>query len=103
MPQADIEETFAYFTKQLKARQPELAYLHLISARVAGIDDKEAPAAENLDFVAREWAPKPLLVAGGHKLDAETPAKKYENSVVVYGRYFISNVSDLELLKSIPG
>jgi hypothetical protein len=92
MAQPDIESTFGHFTREIKTRHPDFAYLHLVESRAAGVEDKDAPETESLDFLAREWAPKPLLVAGGHKLDAETPAKKYENSVVVYGRYFISNV-----------
>ncbi len=93
MAQPDIEATFGHFAREIKARHPDFAYLHLVESRAAGVEDKDAPDTESLDFLAREWSPKPLLVAGGHKLDADTPARKYDNSVVVYGRYFISNVS----------
>ncbi len=102
MAQPDIDATFPYFVRQLKARQPELAYLHLIEARAASLEDKPDTPAETLDLVAREWAPKPLLVAGGHGLDAEAPARKYDNSVVVYGRYFISNVSRCMRYAAMP-
>ncbi len=91
MAPANIIETFTYLTTELKKR--ELAYLHVVESRAASQASgrEEDDEAEKLDFVADIWAPLPLLVAGGHKEDADTPAAKYSNSLVVYGRYFISN------------
>lgn len=89
---ADIHSTFSYFATELKARFPGMAYLHLVEPRASGLEDCAVQEGESLDFLASLWGPKPLLIAGGHKLeDAEPSARKYENSVVVYGRYFISN------------
>ncbi len=92
MDRASTTETFSYITSQLKARHPQLAYLHLVEPRADGVKDVTPGEGEALDFLAQLWAPKPLLVAGGHKReDAQKSAEKYENSVAVFGRYFISN------------
>ena len=92
MGPAERTETFSYIAGEIKRRHPDFAYLHVIEPRVSGASDREAGEGENLDFLAELWAPSPLLVAGGYKLeDAEEVASKYENAVVVYGRYFISN------------
>jgi NADPH2 dehydrogenase len=91
MSPADITETFTHLTKELKARN--LAYLHVVESRAASqaSGKEEDNEEEKLDFVHDIWAPLPLLVAGGHTEDADAAAAKYENSLVVYGRYFISN------------
>ena len=92
MDSANTAETFSYITRELKSRHPQLAYLHVVEPRADGVRDVEPGHGESLEFVAQLWAPKPLLVAGGHKReDAEASTRKYSNSVAVYGRYFISN------------
>lgn len=92
MDAANTAETFSYMTSELKARHPQLAYLHLVEPRADGVKDVTPGHGESLDALAKLWAPKPLLVAGGHKReDAVASAEKYENSVAVYGRYFIAN------------
>ncbi|KAF2790978.1 NADH:flavin oxidoreductase/NADH oxidase family protein-like protein [Melanomma pulvis-pyrius CBS 109.77] len=75
-----------------KARQLNLAYLHLVESRVSGSEDYEG--SERLDFAYKLWD-GPLLVAGGYKLvhaqklvDEEYPDK---DIVVLFGRYFIAN------------
>lgn len=72
---------------------PNLAYVHLVDARVDGNDDIEANPADKLDpFVELFRGPK--LIAGGFKPDsAQTLVDKHyadKDVVVVFGRYFIS-------------
>lgn len=68
-----------------------LAYLHLVEARIAGNADVEA--TDKLDSLI-DLFPGPLLIAGGFKPDTakrlvdETMPKR--DIVVVFGRYFIS-------------
>ncbi|KAI1420080.1 putative N-ethylmaleimide reductase [Xylaria sp. FL1777] len=73
----------------------DLAYLHLIEARIAGIEDAQcAPEpSETLTFAYDLWK-GPLLVAGGFTaesarrlVDVEHPDK---DVVVTFGRWFIS-------------
>ncbi|BGP56253.1 hypothetical protein JCM8202v2_003867 [Rhodotorula sphaerocarpa] len=88
----EIKETFSYFVKELRDRHPEMAYIHCVESRIAGNTTVDADQAETLDFLHDIWAPRPFLIAGG--FDAESAPKaadKYENTVVVVGRYFISN------------
>jgi NADPH2 dehydrogenase len=74
-----------------KASKLNLAYLHLVESRISGSDDFEG--SETLDFAYRLWN-KPLLIAGGYKVDdARRLINKYPSKdiVVMYGRHFISN------------
>lgn len=73
----------------------DLAYLHLIEARIAGIDDAErAPTpSETLTFTYGLWK-GPLLIGGGFTpesarklVDIENPDK---DIVVMFGRRFLS-------------
>jgi NADPH2 dehydrogenase len=92
MAKADTDETFTLFTKQVKQRYPDFAYLHLIEPRAAGDGDAEAKEGDSLRTLTDVWQPKVVLIAGGHGKDgAERVCKDYENSVAVFGRYFIRN------------
>ncbi|GAA6003058.1 hypothetical protein JCM10207_001966 [Rhodosporidiobolus poonsookiae] len=100
MPLPDIKETFSYVVDQIVKRHPSLAYIHCVESRIAGNATIEVDASETLDFLHDIWAPRPFFVAGG--FDAEHGpelADKYENLVVVYGRYFISNPDLVRRLK----
>ena len=92
MSKADTDETFPLLAKQIKTRYPDLSYLHLIEPRAAGDGDAEAKEGDSLRTVTDVWAPKVVLIAGGHGKDgAERVCTDYENSVAVFGRYFIRN------------
>lgn len=93
MDAADIVETFSYFVNALKAAHPDLAYIHVVESRIAGNTTIEAPAGEEVDFLYKIWTPRAFLVAGGFDTaSAFAEAEKRENTVVVFGRHFISNV-----------
>ncbi|KAF5024063.1 hypothetical protein F66182_3859 [Fusarium sp. NRRL 66182] len=76
----------------VKVRQLNLAYLHLIEARVVGTED--VVCDQSLEFAYKLWD-APLLVAGGYKLVEalklvdERHADK--DIMVVFGRDFIAN------------
>jgi NADPH2 dehydrogenase len=89
MKMKDPIPQFSDIIKKLAAMN--LAYLHLVEARIAGNADVEA--TEKLDPLIALF-PGPLLVAGGFKpdtakrlVDEEMPKR---DIVVVFGRYFIS-------------
>lgn len=74
-----------------KISKLNLAYIHLVDARIAGSDDVEA--SDKLTFAYDLWD-GPILVAGGLKpstaralLDQEHPKK---NIIAMFGRYFLS-------------
>ncbi|GAA6058906.1 hypothetical protein JCM10212_002858 [Sporobolomyces blumeae] len=94
----EIRETFGYYVKELTKR--DLAYLHLTESRIGGSGDVPADQEETLDFLYDIWTPRPLLVAGGFEREtAVESAEKFDNSVVVFGRYFISNPDLVERVK----
>ncbi|KAI0424395.1 putative N-ethylmaleimide reductase [Xylaria sp. FL1042] len=76
-----------------KLSKLNIAYLHLIEARVAGIEDRDSIPSETLAFAYDLWK-GPLLVAGGFTaesarrlVDVELPDR---DVVVTFGRRFIS-------------
>ncbi|KAI1864091.1 uncharacterized protein JN550_009111 [Neoarthrinium moseri] len=86
--------TFEYVVKQLKPL--DLAYLHLIEARITGNDDSDCGGSNNCGFLVRAWDNQsPVLLAGGFKPDSarkvvDETYKDYDVGIV-FGRYFISN------------
>ncbi|KAI0874267.1 hypothetical protein GGS24DRAFT_349010 [Hypoxylon argillaceum] len=85
-----------------------IAYLHLIEARIAGIEDAESPPApsETLAFAYGLWK-GPLLVGGGFTpetarrlVDVEYPDR---DIVVTFGRRFLSTPDlPFRIRKHIP-
>jgi NADPH2 dehydrogenase len=74
-----------------RASKLKLAYLHLVEPRISGSHDCEG--TETLEFAYELWN-RPLLIAGGYKLDdAQKLVNKYpyKDIIVMYGRYFIAN------------
>ena len=83
---------FTHLVENLK--QFKLAYLHIVEARVAGIED--ANTNESVDFAIEAWGKtSPILLAGGFKPDTAVQAlegkHKDRDVVMAFGRYFISN------------
>lgn len=92
MKMANPIPQFTMLIKQLRAL--DLAYLHIVEPRVAGVIDRD-PAQETLDFALEAWGrEKPVLVAGGFttELAKQAVEEKYRDYVVavVFGRRFIS-------------
>ncbi|GAA5911828.1 alkene reductase [Sporobolomyces salmoneus] len=96
----DIHETFSYVVNEIKDRHPDFAYIHVVESRVYQTDAHPADERETLDSLYDIWTPRPFLVAGGFDQDyALSTAVKYENSVIVFGRYFISNPDLVQRMK----
>jgi NADPH2 dehydrogenase len=90
---------FSHLLSELAKAHPDLAYVHLVDPRVAGqVDNKDVKNDDTLDFARDIWRPtgSALLVAGGFSAESalehhNVPGR--ENEAVVFGRWFISNVS----------
>jgi NADPH2 dehydrogenase len=86
--------TFEYVVSQLKAL--DLAYLHLIEARITGNDDSECGGDSNCSSLVTLWDNQsPVLLAGGFEPDSarktvDEDYKDYDIGIV-FGRYFVSN------------
>lgn len=92
MRMPDPVPTFTYFVQQLKARHPDLAYLH-------GIEGKEP--GDSLDFVREIWSGdgKGVFVsAGGFSRESALRLAEEKGDIVAFGKYFISNVGALATL-----
>ncbi|KAK8165704.1 hypothetical protein BC567DRAFT_231849 [Phyllosticta citribraziliensis] len=105
MRMSDPIPQFSYLIDQLRAL--DLAFLHLVEPRVAGVIDRD-PQNESLDFALQSWGrDKPVFIAGGFTTELAIKAveEKYKDHdvAVVFGRRFISN-PDLvyRVKKNIP-
>ncbi|KAF4574440.1 hypothetical protein EYR40_005834 [Pleurotus pulmonarius] len=101
MGMADPKPTFTYFVSQMKARFPDMAYLHVTEPRVGaelgleGADGKERDegsisAEEENDFLRRIWSPRPFITAGGYTRELAIKAAD-RGEVVAVGRHFLAN------------
>ncbi|KAK8159011.1 hypothetical protein IWX90DRAFT_17807 [Phyllosticta citrichinensis] len=93
MRMSDPIPQFSYLIDQLRAL--DLAFLHLVEPRVAGVIDRD-PQNESLDFALQSWGrDKPVFIAGGFTTELAIKAveEKYKDHdvAVVFGRRFISN------------
>lgn len=89
---------FSHLVTALANSHPDLSYIHFVEPRVNGNLDKYVPPEENVDFARKIWKKtgRPFFVAGGYTPQnaLEHMSKPgHENDVVVFGRWFISNVS----------
>ena len=107
---SDPVSQFGYIISQLASNYPTLSYIHLVEPRaVGGGTDVKPPPGESLDFARKLWKKtgRPFLSAGGytpenalsHFADQDATAEEdlKENELVVFGRWFISNVSLLSI------
>ncbi|TFK48213.1 NADH:flavin oxidoreductase/NADH oxidase [Heliocybe sulcata] len=104
MRMKEPEPTFSHLVRAIKAAYPDFAYLHVTEPRVHSGEDREPQPGESNDFMRAIWAPKPLMSAGGYTRElALEAADKHDNSLVAFGRMFISNPDlPLRLKKKSP-
>ncbi|KAJ3876684.1 NADH:flavin oxidoreductase/NADH oxidase [Lentinula edodes] len=97
MGMKDPIPTFTHLISQLKEKQPNLAYLHLIQSR-----DLDDPKQSNENFFDL-WSPRPLVVADGITREKALKFAEREGLLVAFGRQFISNPDlPLRLKTNIP-
>ena len=105
MAPKELKDTFTYLVSALARDFPDLAYLHLTLPRVSGvIDHTDKGEEESIDFLAKIWSPRPLMLAGAYSPElARADAEKYQNTMIAFGRYYTSN-PDLptRIKKNIP-
>jgi hypothetical protein len=91
---ADPKPTYAYIVSELRARFPELAYLHVVEPRVDGTSTVEVKDGYSNDFIRDIWGDRPLISAGGYtRATAIAAAEKGE--LIAFGRPYLANVSSL--------
>ena len=93
MGMEDPKPTFAYFVSQAKERFPNLAYLHAIEPRVAGIEDRDNHELESNEFLRKIWGDKVFIAAGGYTPKTAVETAGTLGGLVAFGRHYIANVS----------
>lgn len=78
---------------QISAVHSWFRYLHVPEPRLAGIADRDASEDESNDFLRKIWGDKLYLAAGGFTREEAMKTADTKGGLVVFGRYFISNVS----------
>ena len=66
----------------------------MLVSKMDGVNDFGDDASRSNDFARKIWGDRPLLSAGGYTADnAAQWAEDHPNDVIVFGRWFIANVS----------
>ena len=95
MRMVDPKPTFAYFVSQAKERFPNLAYLHAIEPRVAGIEDQDCGDGDSNEFLRKIWGDKVFISAGGYTPQTAAETASTRGGLIAFGRHYIANVSSL--------
>ncbi|KAF8868495.1 hypothetical protein BD779DRAFT_1808060 [Infundibulicybe gibba] len=104
MGMSDPLPQFTHLISTLARTHTDLAYIHLVEPRVAGIGDRTSAAHESNATLRAAWAPRRIITAGGYDRAGALAAAEEEGDVLVaFGRTYISN-PDLpkRLRKDIP-
>jgi len=87
----DPRPTFAHLVSQAKERFPNLAYLHAIEPRLAGIDVAEAGDLDSNDFLREIWGDKVFIAAGGYTPQNAEETASTLGGLIAFGRHYIAN------------
>ncbi|KAI0744231.1 NADH:flavin oxidoreductase/NADH oxidase [Daedaleopsis nitida] len=101
MRMEDPVPTFTYLVEQIKARFPDLAYLHPIAP---GAPLGRGPADESqADFIHKLWAPRPTITNGGFTRESGMKTAEETGQIIAYGVPFLSNPDlPFRLRKNLP-
>lgn len=91
---------FTYLVRSIRTSYPRFAFLHVVEPRAAGNQDREPLPGESNDFLRAIWkegqdaatSTSQYLSAGGHTAQTALEDADTKGGLVVFGRYFISNV-----------
>ncbi|KAK0183694.1 hypothetical protein F5146DRAFT_1229816, partial [Armillaria mellea] len=89
MRMEDPISTFSYLATQVKELYPDFAYIHVVEARVDGLNDlapEDIKEYETNDFIRKIWEPKPLISAGGYTRESGMETADEKGDLIAYGR-----------------
>lgn len=94
----DPVPTFSHLFETLLTAHPNLAYIHVVEARVSGGTTRdEVPADESNDFirdiVREKGKGTKLISAGGYTRESGIETADGKGDLIAYGRPFLANVS----------
>ena len=88
--------TFTSFVERIRDEHPNLAYIHVIEARVNGnavVAVSDENRAHSNEVFRKIWGDRPYIAAGGmDRTTAIDTVGKY-GGLVAFGRHFLANVS----------
>ncbi|KAI0321038.1 FMN-linked oxidoreductase [Amylostereum chailletii] len=88
----DPRPTFGYVAREIRARHPNIAYLHAVEPRIAGVEDRQVRAGESNDFLREIWRGIPYITDGGYnRRSAIKEAEEHDGELVAFARYYTSN------------
>ncbi|TFK62757.1 NADH:flavin oxidoreductase/NADH oxidase [Pluteus cervinus] len=105
MRMKDPKPQFSHLVEQLKEKQPNLAYIHVVEPRVNGSTDLQVtPEGESNEFIRKIWAPRPLVRAGGFNTrELALNVAEETGNLISFGRWFIANPDlPVRISKGIP-
>jgi NADPH2 dehydrogenase len=105
MRMADPIPTYTYLVQQIKARHPDLAYLHLVEPRVDGVEKTlsgGAPPGEQNDFLRKIWSPCPIITTGGYDRKLALDVAEEKGDIIGFGRHFLANARLMFLANADP-
>ncbi|KII86958.1 hypothetical protein PLICRDRAFT_114056 [Plicaturopsis crispa FD-325 SS-3] len=104
MRMADPKPTFKYITTRISELFPDLAFLHVVSPRVDGLDVLDVLAeGENNDFIEEIWKPRVYISAGGYSRESALKEAEEKGNLIAFGRKFLANPDlPLRLKKDLP-
>ncbi|KAF8890992.1 hypothetical protein BD779DRAFT_1799320 [Infundibulicybe gibba] len=92
MGMSDPLPQFTHLISTLARTHTDLAYIHLVEPRVAGIGDRTSAAHESNGTLRAAWAPRRVITAGGYdRAGALAVAEEDGDALVAFGRNYISN------------
>ena len=88
--------TFTTFVERIREEHPNLAYIHVVEARVNGDDvvtGSGESRAHSSEVLRKIWGDRPYIAAGGmDRATAISTVEKY-GGLIAFGRHFLANVS----------
>ncbi|ETW78409.1 hypothetical protein HETIRDRAFT_446181 [Heterobasidion irregulare TC 32-1] len=103
MGMKDPIPTFSHMIETIRDRYPDFGYIHLVEPRINAAVDIEVKQGQTNEVFRKLWGSKVYLTAGGYKKEDALKAAETDNTLVVFGRYFISNPDlVLRLKEDIP-
>ena len=98
-----IRKTFGYLATRLRDSHPDLAYLHVVKPRISGASDQFEghSETESNDFLREIWGNRPFISAGGYDRARGIKVAQDKGGLVAYGRHYIPNVCQLDVMLKI--
>ncbi|KAJ6479268.1 hypothetical protein C8R47DRAFT_983523 [Mycena vitilis] len=84
--------TYTHLVTELRARYPDLAYLHAVEPRADGDGTSSTMKAHHSnDFLREIWGDRPFITAGGYTRKSALVAAEEKGDLIAFARPYIAN------------